>query len=284
LVLSIPLTVCLVVLGRYVPYLRFLVVLLGDEPALAPPVRLFQRLLARDADEAEALVEEECEQHGTGHAFDTLLLPAVSLVDYERKLGRLDEEQIDEARKSFDMLAEAVERCAKARGECLTLAPGDAEPERSVLCLPLAAFGDEVVANLAVRIFKSRCLRAASSARVLTGEMIERIRKERPAVVLLSAMPPAEIRAIRHLATRLLGDSPDLQIVVGLWGAEEETTELRRQVEDRPIRVVTSFGDAMQIIEDRLRAGATAAEPSNGAREGYERATRTGAILGARTR
>jgi hypothetical protein len=40
----------------------------------------------------------------------------------------------------------------------------------------------------------------------------------------------------------------------------------------------------MHIIEDRLRAGATDAEPSNGARECYERATRTGAILGARTR
>ena len=58
LVLSSPLTVCLVMLGRYVPQLEFLAVLLGDEPALDPSVSFYQRLLARDQDEAEDLVLE----------------------------------------------------------------------------------------------------------------------------------------------------------------------------------------------------------------------------------
>ena len=45
LVLSGPLTVCLVVLGRYVPALEFFDVLLGDEPALDLDVKT--QLLAR---------------------------------------------------------------------------------------------------------------------------------------------------------------------------------------------------------------------------------------------
>src|SRR6202030_427924 len=57
LVLAPPLTACLVVLGRYVPHLEFLGILLGDEPALDPEVTFYQRLLAHDQDEATALVE-----------------------------------------------------------------------------------------------------------------------------------------------------------------------------------------------------------------------------------
>src|SRR5262249_11967319 len=111
LVLAIPLTVCAVALGRYVPQLGFLVVLLGQEPALAPPVRLFQRLLARDLDEADDLVETECTEHGVEHAVDTLLFPALALVDYERRLGRLEEEQIEAARDTFGLLVSTIEHC-----------------------------------------------------------------------------------------------------------------------------------------------------------------------------
>jgi len=48
LVLSTPLTVCLVVMGRHVPHLRFLHIILGDEPVLPPEVQFYQRLLATD--------------------------------------------------------------------------------------------------------------------------------------------------------------------------------------------------------------------------------------------
>ena len=61
LLLSTPLTVCLVVLGRHVPQLGFFHVLLGDEPALSPELKFYQRLLARDAEEATELAEEYLE-------------------------------------------------------------------------------------------------------------------------------------------------------------------------------------------------------------------------------
>ena len=57
LLLSTPLTVCLVVLGRHVPQFAFLNVLLGSEAVLTPEERLHQRLLAADADEATELAE-----------------------------------------------------------------------------------------------------------------------------------------------------------------------------------------------------------------------------------
>ena len=68
LVLSSPLTVCLVVLGRYIPRLEFLSVLLGDEPALDAAISFYQRLLARDQDEAEGLVIEQMKAAGVARA------------------------------------------------------------------------------------------------------------------------------------------------------------------------------------------------------------------------
>src|SRR4030095_3030912 len=63
LLLATPLTVSLGVLGRYVPQLEFLGVLLSDEPALEPHTSYYQRLVARDDDEAADLVEEYVQTH-----------------------------------------------------------------------------------------------------------------------------------------------------------------------------------------------------------------------------
>jgi len=95
LVLSTPITACLVVLGRYVPHLEFLGVLLGDEPALDPQVNYYQRLLARDQDEATDLVEEFVQRQDPETVFDAVLAPALVLAKHDRESGALsaDDEQ-----------------------------------------------------------------------------------------------------------------------------------------------------------------------------------------------
>src|SRR3954465_7600197 len=62
LLLSTPLTVCLAVLGKYVPSLRFLGGLLGEEAELEPDVRFYQRLVALDRDGAIEVVEGALKQ------------------------------------------------------------------------------------------------------------------------------------------------------------------------------------------------------------------------------
>ena len=61
LVLSTPLTVCLVVMGKYVPQLKFLQLLIGDSPGLTPSGRLYQRLVAGDQDQAWLVLRTEME-------------------------------------------------------------------------------------------------------------------------------------------------------------------------------------------------------------------------------
>ncbi len=87
MILSTPLTVCVVVLGRHVPHLSFLHILLGDESALEPPEQFYQRLLAMDDQEARTVVDTYRSQHATVELFDEVLIPALSMAEQDRHKG-----------------------------------------------------------------------------------------------------------------------------------------------------------------------------------------------------
>jgi len=90
LVLSGPLTVCLVVLGKYVPHLDFLWVLLSDEPALEEDFSYYQRLSAHDEDEAEAIVLDYVKNHPVDEVYDELLAPALIYAGRDYRQQGLD--------------------------------------------------------------------------------------------------------------------------------------------------------------------------------------------------
>lgn len=91
LLLATPLTVCLVVIGKYVPQLAFLDILLGDEPVLEPPSRVYQRLLALDQEEAAELAQEHLAETSLERVYDEVLLPALAMAEQDRHKGKLDE-------------------------------------------------------------------------------------------------------------------------------------------------------------------------------------------------
>lgn len=62
LILSTPLTACLLVLANYIPALSFVKTLIGNEPVLSPPERFYQRLVAGDVDDAVELSQQQIHQ------------------------------------------------------------------------------------------------------------------------------------------------------------------------------------------------------------------------------
>lgn len=76
LLLATPLTVCLGVLGKYVPYLAFLDVLLSDEP-VTDLNWYYQRLVARDQDGATEIVEELLETQTLLDVYEDVVIPAL---------------------------------------------------------------------------------------------------------------------------------------------------------------------------------------------------------------
>jgi len=87
LVLSAPLTVVLLVLGKYVPSLHFFDVLLGDEPVLADEAQLYQRLLAMDQLEAHTIVGQFLRGRPLVELYDSVLIPALTMAEQDRHKG-----------------------------------------------------------------------------------------------------------------------------------------------------------------------------------------------------
>src|SRR6202022_35582 len=81
LLLSTPLTVCLVVLGRHVPALSFLNIMLGDQPVLPPEAHYYQRLLASDQVEAKEVLEDYLKTNSLEDLYDSVLIPALAPAD-----------------------------------------------------------------------------------------------------------------------------------------------------------------------------------------------------------
>ena len=94
LILSTPLTLCLVVLGRHVPRLEFLDVLLGDRPALTPIESFYQRILAGDADEVLVQAEQILRERSLASYYDEVVLKGLRLAAIDVERGLLQEAQI----------------------------------------------------------------------------------------------------------------------------------------------------------------------------------------------
>src|SRR5215467_5950836 len=94
LILSTPLAVCLAVVGRHIDSLRFVEVMIGDEPPLTPAQTFYQRALAGDSDEATEQIEECLEEHDSlARCYDEVVLEALALAQIDMLRGTLDEER-----------------------------------------------------------------------------------------------------------------------------------------------------------------------------------------------
>ena len=104
LILSMPLTLCLVVLGRYVERLEFLAVLLGDRPALTPVERFYQRILAGDADEAQDHAELLLKDRSLSSYYDEVALKGLQLAANDAQRGVLHQEQLERVKNTIKEL------------------------------------------------------------------------------------------------------------------------------------------------------------------------------------
>ena len=108
LVLSMPLTLCLVVLGRHVDRLEFLDVLLGDRPALTPVESFYQRILAADADEAQDHAELLLKERSLSSYYDEVALKGMQLAANDAKRGVIGQRQLERVKNTINGLVEEL--------------------------------------------------------------------------------------------------------------------------------------------------------------------------------
>ena len=279
LLLATPLTVCLVVLGKYVPTLQFLDIMLGDEPVLEPHERLYQRWLALDPEEAADLVHEFFAERSLEDVYDTILIPALALGEQDRHKGRLDEqrwkmirqsirEMIDELgddyRLRFAQTGASTATAPAKAGEAPVdpnVAAGRRKPLQkdctvNVVVLPAHDEADEIVALMLDQVleFNNYCAYAASQTK-LAAEMIETVQKKQAHAVCVSALPPAAVTHSRYLCKRLHQRMPDLKMVVGLWAWPGDLRKAKGRVAcESSVNLVTTIAQAVDEVEQLTQA------------------------------
>ncbi len=249
LFLSMPITVCLMVVGRYVPQLKFFDILLGDKQVLETRQRFYQRLLAMNIEEASDVVDEELKTHTLIQVFDEVFLPALALAEIDRHLGRLDDPHDVFIRESIIEIAEDVIGRAGQSGSNLQLGvPSVAIPnlESIVLCLPARHRDDNIAAELAAQILRAQGVPVQEVTPVLSPRDAE---SHIPAsgaadIVCVLALPPGALAHARYLHKRIHLRSPRAKIVVCAWGNKLGKMELRERLRCAPDdAIVTTFAD-----------------------------------------
>jgi len=245
LVLSTPLTVCLSVLGRYVPQLEFFNVLLSDESVLHPGAQFYQRLLVGDLDGARALVDTHLKEKSVTELYEEMLLPALSLTTQDAYRGNLTPEKRDfiyeNIREVLDELAELEAIPAEQ------LAGG----KPAVVCVPARDASDEIAATmLQQRLLAGGITAEVLSSKVLVSELVDQIAELSPHVVFISSVPPFAGRYASNLCKRLHSRLSDLRIFVAIWGdeAHQKTAEQRLRGAGAE-KVVIALSDALALVD-----------------------------------
>ena len=228
LLLSTPLTVCLVVLGRHVPQLAFLDVLLGSEPVLEPSELLYQRLLVGDPIEATERAEEYLTSNSPFRYYREVAIPALALAEEDRATGRLSDEQLirvgDSALTLVDNLREWEEperpQAAKEEDEEDVTAAAELPAVGNIHVLCIGARGE--LDDAAAAILADLLVRGGADTRLLRHDSLrDAVLGEAdlgsPEVVTLSYMNSDSLAHARLLVRRLRRRLPDIRVVLCFW-------------------------------------------------------------------
>ena len=253
LILSTPLTVCLVVLGRYVPQLSFLHTLLGDEPVLSAEAQIYQRLLAMDQVEARTIVGESFRGRPLVELYDSVLIPALSMAEQDRHKGALDA-----AREEFLFLSinEMIVEFAEYQLEDRSSEDAAEHLSTRVLCLPAHDRADEVTAAMLAQLleqmgFPTLSLPVGGSS---PDEWLALLDAGGSDIICISALPPYAFAPARTMCKQIRARFPELKIVVCIWGFSGDTLKAMARFERvQPDRFSTSLAEAVEHVQKLVR-------------------------------
>ncbi|MCK1307632.1 AI-2E family transporter [Bradyrhizobium sp. 45] len=282
LVLSMPLTLCLVVLGRYVDRLEFLDILLGDRPPLTPVESFYQRILAGDADEAQDHAELLLKERSLSSYYDEVALKGLQLAANYAERGVIGQRHLERVRNTInELIGELAEHDDRDPSSLDTQPagtprdqrdiPNDSPPEHGpqrcapsprwqgaapVLCVASKGPLDEAAsAMLALLLGKHGLGARVTRYNAASREAISALDVAGTVMICISYL---DIRGspshLRYLLQRLKRRAQGVPILVGLWPTEDDV------LKDRQIQAVigadyyvTSLRDAVNVCVSEAR-------------------------------
>ena len=232
LVLATPLTVCVVVLSKYVPGMDFIGVLISDQSAMESNISYYQRLLAMDQAEAADIVEEHGKTHSQEQLFDEVLIPALANARRDRELGRLTEDGEQFVFRATREILEDLNRFNPRKSSAVSdVSQLAATGENSRASVPkiriLGCPAQDGIDELALLMLRQLLDGTKYEVEIMTdamlaGELVARVGETSPAMICIAAVTPGGLAQTRYLCKRLRAWFPDLKIAVGRWGTASE--------------------------------------------------------------
>src|SRR6185312_12293137 len=247
LFLAVPLTVCVVVMGKYLPQLTFLYVLLGDQPVLEPLERLYQRLLRSGRDQADSLLEEVLRSSTMLEVCDSLIVPTVRLVESDFERGALTPSRRKTVLQHVSDWAEERLDAQRARSRRRGFA---ANSPPSVICIPADDKADDITAKLLAAALLENGVEAWIAGVDGLERELNALRAEGgPRAVVVSALPPNAVAPARTVCKQIREIATDVPVFAGLWQDQADLQRARERLESAGAQqVLTSFADCLTAI------------------------------------
>jgi predicted PurR-regulated permease PerM len=255
LILSTPLTVCIVVLGRYVPQMSFLHTLLGTDAELSAEALFYERLLAMDQQEAHAVANRFLEGKTLVELYDSVLMPALALVEQDRHQGVLDDVRCNFFFLSIgELLAELTDYHQKETGDSGLRAPGfSMQEDFAVVCISASDQADELTTHMLVQLMEQASHQTLYLPASVSSEILGALANEPDTVIFISALPPFAFSQARTICQRVRSHLPHNRIVIGLWNPTEDSDQthdltVERFGNGRPSVVVNTLAQAVRQV------------------------------------
>lgn len=253
LLLAVPLTVCLEVLGRHVPGLRFLSTLIAREPVVEPHHRFYHRMIGMNVEDAVEVAEAFRQNRTALEVYDGLFIPALVLADRDFQRGELEAGEYDALLEGVEQILEDLEMEPRAadKAEPPPQDPAAAEVRMGLACIPASGRADELACRMLCHVLSDRRIRVdVIPAAGMTAEKVEQVDRLDSDVVCISTLVSSGRLQPWHLFKRLRRRREDVVTLVGVWGAGEEADGFAARFEgDSRVRVVGSLSQAVTLLE-----------------------------------
>jgi len=249
LILSTPITLCLVVMGRHVKSLEFIDVLLGDRPALTPVETFYQRLLSGNREEALEAAEAALADRTLLEFYDTVVLAALRRAADDVARGALTRElAVTMAKSTLAIIDDLSDYEDPARTD-RAVVPQSRPPAGVVACIAGRGPLDEALSAMLAQLLEQRGVATQRVPYAAVGrERVAQFDPTNVATMLVSSVALEGAPAhLRNLVRRLRLHVPQTPIVAGIWregdamltsaelqktvGAEAFVTSLRAAVD-----------------------------------------------------
>ena len=273
LVLAMPLTVCLVVIGRHVDQLQFLDIMLGDQPPLTPPQLTYQRMLAGDPIEAAEQARAFLKNATLETYYDEILLNGLRLAAVDCRQGHLDDDRLDrildtvadltDDLASHDDVATDLSEAATATGFEALAAPENAKEAtdspkeewrspRAILCIPGSSKLDEAAAIVLAQMLQRRGFGvAAEKANALSMSNFFSLDISKARLICICYLERPSDAMIRYAVRRIIRKNNSSTVVLALLG--DDGAGQADQV-DGAARLFESFKRVVEGIVDVSRS------------------------------